>query len=258
VLESGKKFAPADMLTLQMDTYSEFDRVAAQRFVYAIDRQKNAPERLRKAADLLRTWDGKMEIKSAAATIAAKSRRELWKLLLEPKLGARWDKYSWFGSTVALEKIITMRPARWLPRSFENFDALLAAAVQSAINQKEAPKDLATWKYGNAYPLQIEHPLFGTIPVLRGLAGPGVRPQAGSSLTVKASARGFGASQRATYDLSNLDGSTLNIVVGQSGQLFSPHYMDQFSKWYSGESFTLPFSEVSVASAAKHRLTLRP
>ncbi|HUS18927.1 MAG TPA: penicillin acylase family protein, partial [Terriglobales bacterium] len=64
VLESGKKFQPAEMITLQMDTHSEMDRLAAQRFVYAIDRQKAASERLRKAADLLRSWNGRMEIDS--------------------------------------------------------------------------------------------------------------------------------------------------------------------------------------------------
>jgi penicillin G amidase len=258
VLESGKKLEQADMLKLQMDTYSELDRLAAQRFVYAIDLQKSASERLRKAADLLRTWNGKMDMDSPAATIAVKSRRQLWKLLLEPKLGVQWDRYSWFGSTVAMEKIITARPQRWLPKTFLDFDALLSAAVQAAIEDKDVPKDLATWKYGSAYPLQIEHPLFGTIPLLRSLAGPGTHPQSGSSLTVKAAGRTFGASQRATYDLSNLDGSNLNIVVGQSGQMFSPYYQDQFSAWYSGKSFPLPFSDGAVTNAAKHRLTLQP
>lgn len=258
VLETGKKFAPADMLALQMDIHSEFDRLAAQRFVYAIDRQKNAGERLRQAADLMRTFGGRMEMDSASATIAVKARRQLWRLLLEPHLGHRWDKYAWFGSSVALEKIITTRPRRWLPQKYADFDALLAAAVQAALDEPDAPKDLATWKYGRAYPLQIDHPLFGTIPVLRSLAGPGRHPQSGSSLTVKASGRVFGASQRATYDLSNLDGSNLNIVVGQSGQIFSRFYKDQFPAWYSGTSFPLAFSEGAVKAAAKHRLTLQP
>ncbi len=258
VLEAGKKFSPADMLALQMDIHSELDRVATQRFVYAIDRQKNAGERLRKAADLMRTFGGKMEIDSAAATIAVKSRRQLWRLLLEPHLGNKWDKYSWFGSSVALEKIITTRPQRWLPKTFADYDALMAAAVQAAVDDKEAPKDLSAWKYGQAYPVQIEHPLFGTVPVLRSLAGPGTHPQAGSSLTVKAAGRGFGASQRATYDLSNLDGSNLNIVVGQSGQIFSRYYQDQFPAWYSGKSFPLAFSDAAINAAARHKLTLQP
>ncbi|MEO6119128.1 MAG: penicillin acylase family protein, partial [Terriglobales bacterium] len=258
LLESGRKFAPEQMLALQMDIHSEFDRISAQRYVYAIDRQKNASERLRQAADLMRKFDGKMEMESAAATLAAKSRRQLWRLLLEPKVGAQWDKYAWFNSSVALEKIMNTRPARWLPKNYPDFDALMAAAVQAAVDDKEAPKSLATWKYGSAYPLVIEHPLFGTIPGLRSLAGPGRHPQSGSGLTVKASGRVFGASQRATYDLSDLDASTLNIVVGQSGQIFSPYYQNHFSAWYEGKSFPLPFSDGAVSAAAKHRLTLQP
>ena len=37
VLESGKKFAPADMLALQMDVSSTYDRFCADKFVYAVD-----------------------------------------------------------------------------------------------------------------------------------------------------------------------------------------------------------------------------
>ena len=37
VLESGKKFSPADMLALQMDIYSDADRFFAERFVYSVD-----------------------------------------------------------------------------------------------------------------------------------------------------------------------------------------------------------------------------
>jgi len=258
VLESGKKFSSADMLALQMDTYSELDRMLAQRFVYAIDRQKNATERQRQAADLMRVWNGRMEIDSAAATIAVKSRRELWRLLLEPKTGAQWDKYAWFGSSVALEKIVTQRPRRWLPSGYADFDSLLAVAVQKAVDDKETPRDLTKWSYGRAYPVQIEHPLFGAVPGLKRLAGPGLRPQSGSGLTVKAAGRGFGASQRATYDMADLDRSNLNIVSGQSGQIFSPYYQDQFEAWYSGKSFPLAFSEAAVDRVAKYRLTLQP
>src|SRR5581483_8517080 len=37
VLGSGKKFSAADMLSLQNDTYSDFDRFVAERLVYAVD-----------------------------------------------------------------------------------------------------------------------------------------------------------------------------------------------------------------------------
>lgn len=124
-----------------------------------------------------------------------------------------------------------------------------------------------TWKYGSRYPMQLQHPVFSNLPLLKygfvqsaltNLVGPGTVPQAGNSSTVKAAGRAFGASQRFTADLSNLDRSTLNIITGQSGQPFSPHYMDQWVAWYGGTTFTLPFSDAAVDANAAHRLKLSP
>jgi penicillin amidase len=61
-----------------------------------------------------------------------------------------------------------------------------------------------------------------------------------------------------TVDFSNLDHSTLNIVIGQSGHLLSPHYKDQFAAWYGGTTFQFPFSDTAVSAAAEHHLTLQP
>jgi acyl-homoserine lactone acylase PvdQ len=47
VLESGRKFAAADMLALENDVHSENDLFAAERFVYAIDHDSRSPPRAR-------------------------------------------------------------------------------------------------------------------------------------------------------------------------------------------------------------------
>ena len=76
--------------------------------------------------------------------------------------------------------------------------------------------------------------------------------------TVKQVGRSFGPSERMTVDFANLDESTLNIVTGESGNIFSPHYMDQWKAWYEGTTYALPFSEQAVEHAANHRLQLIP
>ncbi len=260
VLESpagSKKFSPADMLSLEMDTYSDFDRLCANRFVYAIDHAQHVSARARQAADLMRGWDGRVEVNSVAPTIEAISRRKLSKLLLEPKLGSAWEKYQWFESSVALEKILQTKPQRWVPPGYANFDEVLAAAVEQAV--AEGPRNLAGWQWGQQFPVDVQHPIFGQVPVLKKFAGPGVQPQSGNgSLTVKAAGRNFGASERLTVDLSNLDSSTLNIVMGESGQIFSDHYMDQWTAWYTGKTFSWPFSDGAVNAASAHKLSLEP
>lgn len=268
VLESGKKFSSSDMLALQLDDYSEFDRLCADHFVYAIDHSKNASKEVHQAADLMRGWDGHTGQNSVATALTVLSRRKLWKLMLEPKLGPQWEEYIWFNSSVAMERLLLNKPQRWLPPGYTNFDDLLVAAVDQAINDKlnvaAHGSELKKWQWGEFSRVDIRHPIFGgmrTPPVafLQHLVGPGDHPQSGNgSLTVKAAGKTFGASERMTTDFADLDASTLNIVVGESGQVFSPHYLDQWPAWYNGKTFKLPFSSNSVEQSAAHKLILQP
>ena len=256
VLKSGKKFSPADMLALQTDITSEYDRFFADRFVYAIDHSAKATARAHEAADLMRGFDGRLLAGSVAPTIEVSARRELWELLLAPKLGPDWDRYEWSDSSVALENIVQQEPARWLPPGYANFNDLLTAAVDAAL--LDAPKNLKSWKYGDAYPVVITHPVLAAIPGFRGISAPGRQPQSGGSFTVKQVGRTFGPSERMTVDFADLDHSTFNIVLGESGQLYSPYYMDQWPAWYGNTTFNLAYSDAAVQTGKAHQLTLAP
>jgi penicillin amidase len=256
VLESGKKFAPADMLALQADITSEYDRFFADHFVNAVDHSSKAGARAKQAADIMRGFDGRMTPESAAATIEVKAGTALWQLLLEPKLGAEWEHYQWSEKAVALENIVRNEPDRWLPPGYGNFNDLLTAAVEAAV--KDAPSDLESWEYGKAFPLEINHTVLAAVPGLSHWAGPGRQPQSGGSYTVKQVGRTFGPSERMTVDFSNLDGSTFNIVIGESGQVFSPYYMDHWPAWYGNTTFTLAYSDAAVQGTKAHELTLEP
>ena len=268
VLESGRQFSAADMLALQTDIHSEADLFAAERLVYAVDHASKASARVQQAADLMRSWDGRMQASAAAPTIAENSIRELRRLLLEPKLGSapsdatredeglNWKTYSWEMRSVWLENILLHRPKRWLPEKYPNYDDLLTAAVDAAVNGPEAPKDLASWRWGAFNAVEIQHPILGKIPLIKRWSGPGVQEQSGSGYTVKAVSRHHGPSERFTANLADLDQSTLNIVTGQGGNFLSPYYMDQWKAWYEGTTFTLPFSAKAVEEARTHRLVL--
>jgi penicillin amidase len=270
VLESGRQFSSADMLALQTDIHSEADLFAAERLVYAVDHASKPSARAKQAADIMRSWDGRMQASEAAPTIAENSIRELRRLLLEAKLGGapadpakenailNWKTYSWEMRSVWLENILLHRPKRWLPDAFPNYDELLTAAVDAAVNGPRVPQDLASWRWGAFNAVEIEHPVLGKIPILRRWAGPGVQEQSGSLYTVKAVSEHHGPSERFTANLADLDQSTLNVVTGQGGNFLSPYYMDQWKAWYGGTTFTLPFSAKAVESAKAHRLVLEP
>ena len=275
VLESGKKFSAADMLALETDVYSDMDRFFGERFVYAVDHAKNPSARAKAAAEILRQWDGRMIASSAAPTIAVRARGELMRLLLEPKLGVapkdaeqiettlNWKSYQWMMGTVWLENVVEHQPKRWLPETYANYDDLLTAAVEAAVDSNpargsNAPQDLNSWKWGSFHPVKIQHPIYGKIFLLRRWTGPGLQPQSGSQFTVKAVSLDHGPSERITVDLANLDQSTLNLVTGEAGNLFSPFYMDQWKAWYEGFTFPWPFSGAAVDKERAHEVVLEP
>jgi penicillin amidase len=285
VLESGKKFAPADMLALQMDISSTYDRLCADKFVYAIDHAPKASDRAMRAAEILRDWDGRMSADSAAPSVETKARVELVRLLLEPKLGAasvgpnqiaqshgelNWKSYRWAMSSVWLENVLTRQPARWLPPGYSDYGTLLTTAVENVVKRtgpdsgsssksnSTAPADLNQWKWGKNYSVEINHPVLSQLPLVGRFTGPGLQPLSGSNLTVKAVGRNFGASERLTWNFANFDESTLNLVTGESGIFLSPYYMDQWPAWYGGSTFAFPFTKAAVEQQYTHRLTLQP
>ncbi len=261
VLESGKKFTSADMLALQTDTYSAMDHFTAQQLVLAVDHMKGASSaRAKQAAEIMRSWDGRMSADSAAPAVEYRARQQLVSLLLGGKLGPAFADYhySWGMQSVWLENVLRERPVRWLSEKYPDYDELLNAALEAAVSEPTTPKELNSWKWGGMNSIEIQHPIFGKVPFLRRWSGTGVNPQSGSGYAVKAVTSSHGPSERFTADLANLDASTLNTVTGQSGNLFSPYYLDQWKAWYGGTTFNLPFSIRAVQTSAEHRLVLQP
>jgi len=270
VLEAGKKLSPGDMLALQTDIYSESDRFFAQRFANAVDHSQNPSPRAKAAARLLREWDGRMTARSAAPTIAVRSRDELERLLLEPKLGPvpkdprqaestlNWKSYRWLMNTIWLDNIIQHQPGRWLPQAYANYNDLLTAAVEGAVADPAAPMNLDSWEWGRFNAVDINNPVLGRIPLLGRWTGPGFQEQSGSPYTVKAVTSTHGPSERITVDLGNLDQSTINLVTGEAGTLGSPYYLDQWDAWYQNFTFPWPFSPQAISESRAHELHLEP
>ena len=270
VLESGKKFSAADMLVLQTDIHSEADHFFSERLVYAVDHAKNMSARAKAAADIMRQWDGRMTADSAAPTIAVRSRAELTRLLLEPKLGPapqdatqaeaglNWKSYNWMMETVWLDNIVQHQPQRWLPNSYPTYDELFASAVERAVSGQGAPQDLNSWKWGKFNDVEIQNPVLGHIPFLSRWTGPGRKEQSGSAYTVKAVTGTYGPSERITDDLADLDQSTLNLVTGEAGNFLSPYYMDEWQAWYANFTYPWVFTPQAVQKATTHLLLLEP
>jgi penicillin amidase len=257
-LEGRDHLTPQDLLAVQTDIYSEVDQELGHRFAYAIDHTPGVDDRLRKAADLMRSWDGRLTADSAAASIITQARQALWPLILEPKLGKGAGDYRWSERNFAEEEIVMHAKTDWLPPGYKNWDALLTEAVRKGMKDGKASGDVTRWAYGSWHVVDIEHPLAGFLPLVGRVAGTGAQPLSGDTTTVKQVGRDFGPSQRFTMDWSNIDGSTENIVLGESGNPLSPYFRDQWNDWYGGTTFAFPFTPPAVAAQTRHTLHLLP
>ena len=257
-LQGRDGLMPKDMIAVQTDIYSEVDQEIGHRLAYAIDHTPGVDDRLRRAADLMRSWDGRLTTDSAAASIVTQARHAFWPLILEPKLGKDASEYSWSESNFAEEEIVMHASPDWLPPAYKNWDALLTEAVRKGMENGKAPADVAQWTYGSWHVVDIEHPLAQFLPLISRIAGTGPQPLSGDTTTVKQVGRDFGPSQRFTMDWSNIDGSTEDIVLGESSDPYSPYFRDQWNDYYSGSTFALPFTAQGVAAQTHHLLRLLP
>jgi penicillin G amidase len=258
LLQGRNNLTPQDMLATEIDVYSAVDQELAQRFAYAIDQTPNADSQLRQAANMMRVWDGRVTTDSAAASIVDFARGELWSMILKSKLGDEIHDYHWQESTYAEEQIVSNQDPAWLPTGYKNWNAFIAAAVAKGIKDGHAPHDLTKWSYGSWHVVEIEHPLSNFLPFLKHVAGVGPLPLSGDRTTIKQVGRSFGPSQRFTMDWSNVDHSTENIVLGESGNPYSPYFRDQWNDWYTGKTFALPFTDAAIAAQTRHTLRLLP
>ncbi len=274
----------ADMLALQTDVYSDFDHVLAQRLAYALDHTQT--NRNPQAADLFRTFSGRMTVDSPTPAIVSAVHAVLWPMLLAPHLdqprapsiapsamGAStklpiplppeaYDRiqatYTWGEKDYALEQLLLHTPARWLPPGYAGWDDFLAAAVAEGLREAQAPADLSKWAYGPLHTVNLASPIFDRSPLLRRLwrkpTGTGSHPQSGDTTTLKQVTRTFGPSERFTADLANPTNSTLNLPMGQSENVASPWFADQFPAWLRGTTFPFPTEPTTVT----HTLVLTP
>jgi penicillin amidase len=155
---------------------------------------------------------------------------------------------------------LTGRPAKWLPSAYKNYDELLVAAADRAVdslaNQSKSQR-VEDWAWKRFNSLDMFHPL-GHEGLLKRFLSITDKPQSGTEYSVRAARKTHGPAMRFVANPGNWDESILLITAGQSGQPGSSHYSDQFSFWYEGKPIFGSFSDSAGAKERKHTLTLKP
>jgi len=147
------------MLKVENDTYSYPHAFLGDQLSASAKVAKPKDPRAQKLIDGLKDWNGIADADSPEVSFVHAVRRAALDILLEPFLGKESNLYQW-RSTTFLQKILTDRPAKWLPSAYKNYDELLAAAADTAVSdlakqsQSERAEDWA-WKRFNSWTCSI-------------------------------------------------------------------------------------------------------
>jgi penicillin amidase len=259
LLHDKNDLRPEDMLKVQADTFSYPHLFLAEQLVAA---DKVAPPKDPRAIKLIKEakdWNGIADANSSVVSFLDVAMFRALHLILEPHLGQDTTEYRW-RSVAFLQRVLTERPARWLPPEYKSYDELLSAAADQAVKrleQRTKDKDPDDWEWKRFNYLDMLHPI-GREGILKKLLSITNQAQSGTLWSPRAASRHEGPSERFVANTADWDDSFILITGGESGQPGSEHYRDQFSYWFEGKPIYGPFSDAAEAKVRKHKLTLKP
>jgi len=236
LLQNDSSVTVADMKRFQADVVEVRAEVILPYLISAWDDAGNSNTTIADAVDLLRSWEYDMEPELEAPTI--------WLYLLDAIHYETFDELRTLdpllplSRTPILEKLITENNSYYFDDhtttgTTETRDDVLVRSLFTALDKLAREwADEPDYKYGNRHIVYIEH--------LAGLTYIGGGPhRGGNTLNV---APGWtvthGPSTRLVADLSNIGMSYMAYPGGQSGNMFSPHWDDNFNLWYAFDPVT--------------------
>lgn len=261
LLSSRRGWKAEELLAVQKDVYSAFLHFIARQTVAAYDKRHSENPGLDSAVALLRSWNGQMETKLAAPFLATLIFQHVRTSMAELASPGKSQAYDLPIATAVVEKLLRERPEGW----FRDYDSMLLRALVDAVDEgtRIQGRDPRRWQYGAFFRMFVAHPVMHQVTnsrYLRWIPGfanyfdIGPVPMSGSSTTIKQITAKVAPSMRFNADLADWNRSLLNLQIGESGQIFSSHYRDQWPVWYNGRSFPMQFQKVEASST----LVLRP
>ena len=263
LLQARRGWKAQDLLTVQTDVYSGFSRFLAQQMVTAYRRLNARNPALEPIVESLNAWNGQMDKDLAAPFVVALAYQHLRTAVAENAAPGKGLVYDFQLAPAVIERLFRERPPGW----FRDYDATLLRALADAVDEgtRMQGRDPNRWRYGSYLRLAINNPVLHQVPFAgkfldllheMPLAGRyldfapdiGPEPASGSSTTVKQTTWRMGPSMRMNADFADWDRSLLNLPFGQSGQIFSSHYRDQWKHYESGESYPMQFRNIQPKS----------
>ncbi|MCG2840194.1 penicillin acylase family protein [Sandaracinobacter sp. RS1-74] len=257
LLLARQRFAPADFLAIQLDDTATRNRFWQQLMLAEL--QKRDDPRLKAMLAPVTNWGERALPASVGYRLVDRFRKEVVDGLYEGWVGAP-EKNMMRRNYVASQaegparRLMRERPAALLPKGFGSWDAYLDHVLQAVAEDVDlqAGGDVGRYSWGGVAKAGISHPLARAIAPLAWVTNPKEVAVPGDRPTVRASAPGFGASERFAVSPGREAEGLFHMPGGQAGSPRTPYYLAGHEVWVQGQP--TPF----LPGAAKWRLEMRP
>ena len=251
LLSARKDWTAAQMLAVQTDIYSAPLRFLASEVVTAYEKRGMRNPESDLAVAYLRAWNGQMDKELAAPFLISLVYQHVRTAVAENAAPEQGAAYDFTLAPAVIEQLIRTRPRGW----FGDYDQMLARALSDSVEEgmRIQGRDLKRWQYGSYLRATINHPVLHQVPLVGRYFDIGTVPMSGAASTVKQTTRQLAPSMRMDADLGNWERSLLNLQIGQSGQILSSHYKDEWTAYYNGSSYPMQFRTVDAHSTLQFR-----
>jgi penicillin amidase len=255
LLRARNGWRAGDLLAVQKDVYSSLHDFLARQMVAAYGRRGGHNEQLDAAIASLKSWNGQMEEKLAAPLVAQLLYLEVRHAVAESASPSKGATYEFSMAPDVVERLLRARPEGW----FRDWDDMLVSALGRALEEgrRLQGRNVNKWRYGLYTQVTVTHPVIHQVPWFGKYFDVGPAGMSGSSTTVRQTTRTLAPSMRMNADLGDWERSLLNVQIGQSGQIFSSHYRDEWKDYYYARSYPMEFGKVSAERTVEFRPTNR-
>ncbi|MGH7001127.1 MAG: penicillin acylase family protein, partial [Stellaceae bacterium] len=235
LLAATPQQSPATAAAMQADVFSSMAHDLLPLMLREMPQLTNDTAALAKLA----AWDDRMDRGRGEPLIFAAWLREFTRALFEPKLGKLFSDY-WSVHPDVVRAILLDHPD-WC--GAKGCAALLAPALDRALAdlRQRYGDNMDAWRWGEAHPARLRHPLWSRLPILGRVLTPTITAP-GASDTLDAGAFAIsddahpfsdrlGPVMRMIVDMAHPEAAQFMIVPGQSGNPLSPHWADLLTPW---------------------------
>ncbi|WP_037315882.1 penicillin acylase family protein [Ruegeria halocynthiae] len=259
-------FIEAQLDTVSFTARSLLPLIGADLWFTGASAPEGTPERQRQIAlSLLAEWNGEMNEHLPEPLIYAAWVRALQIRLISDELGPLAAEYK------HVEPLFIERVYRNIDGASVWCDVRQSAPTETCTDMARLALDdaliwiaenygsaLQSLRWGDAHEATHDHPVLGSVPVLRYFVNIRQSTSGGDNTLLRGRTSGegpdpfqnvHGAGYRGVYDFADPDSSVFITATGQSGHFLSRYYDDQAQLWRRGEYIPMSL-DIDLARAA--------